>query len=110
MMRPALSSAASSLYRALVRRAEIGGERLLLVDWHSTDWQSLTFVGERHAAQLRVLGPDAGAAVDRLCRDLGEVEFTLSGHVVADIALTAPPESNRDGSIIVQMEALTIAE
>jgi hypothetical protein len=109
-MRPAMSPAASSLCRALARRAAIAADRLLLVDWVSVDWQSLTFVGERHVAQLRVLGPNAAATVDRLLHDLDEAEFALPGHVLADIALTAAPEAADDGSVMISVEALTIAE
>jgi hypothetical protein len=40
MMRLALSPAAVGLWRALIARAGVSRERLLLCDWRSTDWQS----------------------------------------------------------------------
>ena len=54
MMKLALSPAAAGLLRALVARAGINRDRILLTDFRSIDWQSLTFVGERHEMELRI--------------------------------------------------------
>jgi hypothetical protein len=35
---------------------------------------------------------------------------SIRGQIVADIALEGPPAKNLDGSITLQIEALTIAE
>lgn len=69
MNRIAMSAAASALLRALIARAGVTSDRILLTEVHSTDWQSLTFMGERHRLQLRVTGPCStaswnGCAVD----------------------------------------------
>ena len=58
MMRSALSVAAAGLLRSLLARAGVERDRILLTDFRSTDWQSLTFVGERHEIRLRLPGPD----------------------------------------------------
>jgi hypothetical protein len=42
--------------------------------------------------------------------DLEDVEFAIPGHVVADIVLAAPMTRDGDGSISVELEALTIAD
>lgn len=110
MMRLKMSPAASALFRALLARTTVSRERILLTDVHSTDWQSLTFVGERHRFGLRVPGPDAQAVVDELCRDLREAEFTIPGHVLADIEPAAKEGAELDGSISLTIEALTIEE
>ena len=72
--------------------------------------QSLTFIGERHQISLRVPGPDADNIVERLTAGIEDAEFPIAGHLVADITLAEPPLRNGDGSISVEIEALTIAE
>jgi len=110
MIRIAMSEAASGLLRALVARAAVARDRILLSEIESTDWQSLTFIGERHQIRLRIPGPDADVIADRMTRGIEDVEFEISGHVVADISLAEPLRRNGDGSISVEIEALTVAE
>jgi len=105
-----LSEAASALLRALLARAGVSRDRILLSEVQSTDWQSLTFIGERHHVHLRIPGPGADAIVGRLTADLEDVEFAIPGHVVADIVLAGPMRRDDDGSISVELEALTIAD
>lgn len=110
MMKLALSPAAAGLLRALIGRAGVNRDRLLLTDFRSTDWQSLTFMGERHKMELRVPGPDADPLARRLTDGLPDAEFSIPGQIVADIRLERPPSYNRDGSVTLHIEALTIAE
>ena len=110
MMKLALSPAAAGLLRALLARAGIDRDRILLTEFRSTDWQSLTFIGERHEMELRIPGPDAGRLAERLTKDLGDAEFAIPGQIVADIGLEQLPRFNADGSISLFIEALTIAE
>ena len=110
MMKFALSPAAAGLLRALVARAGINRDRILLSDFRSIDWQSLTFIGERHEMELRVPGPDADKLVEQLTAGLSETEFAIPGQIVADIGLERPLIHHRDGSISLHIEALTISE
>ena len=110
MMKIAMSAAASGLLRALLARAGVERDRILLTKIHSTDWQSLTFVGERHAIGLRIGGLDAAAIATRVPQGIEDAEFTIPGHIVADVLITSPPRDDGDGSISVELEALTIAE
>jgi hypothetical protein len=110
MMKLGLSPAAASLLRALLARAGIDRDRILLSAYRSFDWQSLTFVGERHEIELRIPGPDAEAIAVRISDGLADAEFTIPGQIVADIGLRRPPSSNEDGSITMFVEALTIVE
>lgn len=110
MMKLALSPAAAGLLRALLARGGIDRDRILLTEFRSIDWQSLTFVGERHRMRLRVPGPDSDLLVARLIDGLGDAEFSISGQIVADVGLEQPPIANSDGSITLLVEALTIAE
>jgi len=105
-----MSAAASGLLRALIARAGVTVNRILLTDIRSTDWQSLTFVGERHQLELRITGPDSMPVAKRLCDGLEEAEFHIPRQVLADIAVIGDLESSQDGSVTVKIEALTIAE
>ena len=64
-----MSDAAAGLLRALARprrrRVAIG---FCLSMSRSTEWQSLTFIGERHQMCFRVAGPDADVIVAQLVR------------------------------------------
>lgn len=110
MMKLALSPAAAGLLRALLARAGVDRSRILLSDFQSTDWQSLTFVGERHEMLLRIPPGDAGRVAASLTEGLSEAEFVIPGQIVADIGLAAAPIHHRDGSITLEIEALTINE
>jgi hypothetical protein len=110
MMRLAMSPAASALLRALLSRGGVTRDRILLSDWRSTDWQSLTLIGERHKIRLRIPGPEAREVVARLVDGLEEAEFVISGQIVADITLIEPPQPCLDGSVEIAIEALTVAE
>lgn len=110
MMKFALSPAAAGLLRALFARAGIDRDRILLTHFQSTDWQSLTFIGERHELELRLPSPDAVARAELLTFGLSEAEFRIPGQIVADIHLSRAPVHAPDGSVILHIEALTIAE
>jgi hypothetical protein len=104
-----LSAAAAQLLRSLVTRTGLGRDRIAVGRFRSVDWQSLTFIGERHEISLRLLGPDAGSALATLRRDLADAEWQLEGHVVADILIIRDCASD-DGSILVELEALTLSD
>ncbi len=110
MMRIARSAAAAGLLRALTARAGVPRDRILLTDARSVDWQSLTFIGERHELGLRIAGPDARDAVARMTAGLPDAEFSIPGHVVADVALAGEPDFAPDGSAALTIEALTIVD
>lgn len=110
MMKLALSPAAAGLLRALIQRAGIDRDRILLTEFRSIDWQSLTFIGEQHEMELRIPGPNAHSTAARLTDDLGSADFSIPGQIVADIGLERAPCHNRDGSVTLHIEALTIAE
>lgn len=84
--------------------------RILLSDFRSTDWNSLTFAGERHEISLRIPGPGAGAVATMLIEGLEDADFAIPGQIVADIALAGPPGHQADGAITLEIEALTVAE
>lgn len=71
MMRLAMSDAAAGLLRALLGRSGVPRNRILLTRIRSVDWQSLTFVGERHELELRIPGPGSDAIAKLVRRTRG---------------------------------------
>jgi hypothetical protein len=110
MMRIAMSPAAAGLLRSLLRRCGVDRDRILLTEFRSTDWQSLTFIGEQHRIRLRIPGPDPADLAALLVNGLEDCEFSIPGHVVADVALAGEPERQPDGSLTMTIEALTVEE
>ncbi len=105
-----MSPAAAGLVRSLLRRAGVERDRILLTEFRSTDWQSLTFTGEQHKIRLRIPGPHAADAAFRLVDGLEDAEFSIPGHVVADVALSNEPDRQPDGSVVIEIDALTVEE
>lgn len=109
MNRIPMSSAGSALLRALIGRAGVSRDKILLVDAHSIDWRSLTFAGERHQLELRVPGRGSRLIVERMCDGLEDAEFSIPGIMVADIGVVGAPNHALDGSTFLTIEALTIS-
>jgi hypothetical protein len=109
-MKIAMSPAASALFRGLLDRTSVARDRILLTEVRSVDWQSLTFIGERHEIQLRVAGPGSETVVECLCDGIEEHEFELPGLIVVEIAVRGRPIREPDGATLLTIEALTIEE
>jgi len=98
----------------LVRMASVGFVgfdcNFLLEELVSRSWASATFTGARHEIAFRLEGLGASEAADMFLANLGEAEFELRGHIVADIALLS--EERFDGGAVVRIrfEALTVEE
>ncbi len=110
MNRLPMSSAGAALLRALLARAVVERDRILLTDYRSTDWQSLTFAGERHELRFRISGPEAEEIYSRMTGGLEDAEFAVPRQIVADVMVFGPPTREGDGSINFGIEALTIEE
>ena len=104
-----MSRAAAGLLRGLLARAAEDRDRFLLIAVRSTDWQSLTFTGERHLLTLRITGSGAQAVAERLLAGLEDHEFSIPGETVADISASHTGQ-DRDGSIELTIEALTVRD
>ena len=107
-MRAVLSPAAAQLLRCLVLRTGLAREEVLVSRVRSVDWQSLTFTGERHEISLRLPGSDDAAGAG-LRDGLADAEWHLRGHVVADILIVGE-RRDVDGALLVDLEALTLAD
>ena len=97
-----MSDAHRRLTRALVAR---GGEGCRIVAADQRAWASLLFEGTRHVLTISLPSEE----VARFADGIGEAEFTLSGHLVADIAvIDRVPQDG--GMVAVRLEALTLVE
>ena len=105
-----ISRAAGGLLRGLLARAAEDRDRFLLIAVRSTDWQSLTFTGERHLLTLCITAPGAAAIAERFLAGLDDHEFCIPGETVADISASGAVVPNRDDSFEMTIEALTIRD
>jgi hypothetical protein len=91
------------------------GPALVVEDFASEPWASLTFCGMRHRLDIRLSGTqqDVETAYDRLKAILETPEFDLPGHFLAELELIeSKGEIHADErmSLTLQLEALTIEE
>ncbi|QJU58022.1 hypothetical protein HL653_09625 [Sphingomonas sp. AP4-R1] len=94
-------NARDALVEALAAR---GGDGAVVRARPSHDWASATFAGARHRLEIRL----PAEAADAFARGLGEAEFSLRGHLLADIAIV--DRGAADGEVLLEVEALTIEE
>jgi hypothetical protein len=97
----------SALLRAL-RLAFPASLRFVLEEVRSRAWASVTFCGARHEVAFRLEGGGAEAAAAAFTGTLSCAEFTLRGHIVADIALVT--EEHGFDRARLRIEALTVEE
>ena len=76
----------------------------------SRSWASATFNGVRHQVELLLDGDGAETAGKAFLRGLGDAEFVLRGHILADIgAVSHGPAVRPSGPVFrILLEALTI--
>jgi hypothetical protein len=70
----------------------------------SRNWASITFTGARHLLEIRL--PTRALAMFE--DGLGEAEFALRGHLLADIAISG--RRTEGDATLLEIEALTIEE
>jgi hypothetical protein len=88
---------------------------LLIESIGSEPWASATFVGQTHWIDVRLEGhADAvSATCRRLGAELGEAEFDVLGHIVADVAVEAAPLVTAESGSTqcnLRLEILTIED
>lgn len=106
-----LSTAGGALLRALLARVGEDRSRVLLTSWLSVDWQSLTFVGERHMASFSISGGDAVGLARRFTEGLADADLPLGGgRFVADLQVMDRSDPTPEGAVVVELEALTLED
>ncbi|MBB3983361.1 hypothetical protein GGR44_003049 [Sphingobium fontiphilum] len=93
------------LLRQLAARA---GDACLFDHVASRPWCSAMFQGRRHAITLRLEGADTGARADALTTGLPDMEWSLSGHFVADMVVDE--RLDRADGVTLILSALTIED
>lgn len=97
--------AATLVERALVAGAEAAGCAVTIPRSDVERWASATFVGARHA--LTLTGTHS-VALGAWLAALPEAEFSLRGHLVADLQVT---KVSRDGDTVAALlEVLTVED
>ena len=76
----------------------------------SRSWASATFSGARHELTFRIAGDAALAAADDFLANLEAREFTLRGHILADIALISEKRRAGEDGVRISLEALTVED
>lgn len=78
------------------------------VEVDSRQWASALFSGSQHRVTVRLDGGGAGAAADSFLDGLGEREFDLRGHILADIVAVSDERGPGGLSVRLGLEALTV--
>lgn len=97
---------ATALIRAVLSLARGDAE---LEEHRGTSWASATFTGMRHVIRLRFEGEQAVETALWLARIVPEHEFAISGHLVADCAVTGTHRRDEGTpAMTLIIEALTV--
>ena len=103
-----MMSAGAALAAAILDRlADFGGHAEIVAPV-SRSWSSIAFAGARHRLSLHIRGEGAARAAERFRAGLDADDFSLSGHVLADIAVIGDQRSDDGGSARLTIEALTV--
>ena len=109
-MRRVIEDAATALLRALGATFAAFEGAFRVDELSSRSWASVTFSGARHRIAFSLEGVGAGAAADRFLAAMGEAEFDLHGHILADIACVGDERSAAGDRVRLSLEALTVED
>ena len=84
------------------------GHGASIADARLVPWHSATFVGARHEVDLRLDGPDAADRAGRMAERLKEAEFSLPGHIVADLTARIIGAEDAQGPALLHLEMRTV--
>ncbi len=73
--------------RLIAQLLERAGPDASVIATSSRPWASATFLGTRHVILLKLGGADHALRADHLAETLPDAEFTIAGHIVADLCL-----------------------
>ena len=107
MMQPFLRDASTEILRAIRKRA--GKASLIVEDIRSRPWASATFSGARHRVTFRLEGPDAEDHAAAFLAGIEAAEFSLRGHILADIRVAGRDDGGENG-VRIELEALTVED
>jgi hypothetical protein len=81
-----------------------------VTDIRSRIWASAAYAGARHRVTFELAGDGRDEAADAFLNGLEGREFTLRGHLLADIALLSKERLGAPDRLRIGIEALTIEE
>jgi hypothetical protein len=96
-----------------VNGAAHAGESCTVVRTASRPWASALFQGRRHEVTMTLIGTDVATRLAAMVEGIGEAEWHLPGHFVADISVDAQQvATGSEGNPVATLElsALTIEE
>ena len=88
-------------------RTRLGPTPAKLAESAERPWASITFSGARHLFTFRLIGPAGWDAACAFATHLDDMDFSLRGALVADMAVQALTRTP-DGGADIQLEALTV--
>lgn len=92
---------------ALLR--DLGGEGCSIAAASFRPWCSATFIGAQHRLTLQLDGDAAWTNAQALAARLPEADFSIPGHIVADVAVDAVRETE-GGSALIELAVLTVED
>ncbi|HEX8258531.1 MAG TPA: hypothetical protein VF589_12945 [Allosphingosinicella sp.] len=111
-MQPLINDATTAILRA-IRLNFLNFQNLRFEEIRSRSWASATFSGARHELTLLLEGDGAAEAANAFVHGLEAAEFTLRGHIMADIGVVADERGAALGGapqVRLRIEALTVEE
>ncbi|KEQ51923.1 hypothetical protein [Sphingobium chlorophenolicum] len=97
------------LPRLLAQLIERAGASVTVERAASRPWASALFQGRRHVVALKLAGADAAERRAAFVEGIGEAEWNLAGHFVADISIDDNSPVPGGGEWI-ELSALTIED
>lgn len=88
---------------------DMGGAGSSIDDAGMRPWCSATFIGAQHRIMLQLTGDNAAQQAGALAAKLREAEFTLRGHIVADLSVDEV-RVEEDGTARLSLAVLTIED
>jgi hypothetical protein len=107
-MRPHADRVQAAILRAAVAMVARHGVQVVIEELRCRDWASLTLIGGRHELDIRLVGPDAAAALARLQADLPDADIAIAGHILAELVIV--PGDAEPGNMALTLNALAIRE
>lgn len=104
---PQLTDATTAFLQA-IRAQIVHSAGFVLEEIRTRRWTSVTFQGARHELAFRLEGEGAEEAAGRFLSGLDARNFSLRGHLVADLSLVT--EERRPGFARIRLDALTVEE
>lgn len=104
---PPLTDATTAFLHA-IRVTFVNFAGFVLEEIRSRRWASVTFQGARHELAFRLEGEGAEEAAGRFLSGLDARNFTLRGHLLADVSLVS--QERRPGFARIRLDALTVEE